>query len=760
MIVVGAVLAVAAAVMCFLPLFGLLGYESAAATGAVAGSAVMVRTARLLDRESLTLTSGSRAESPTRLYFRLLLQHLGLLLIPALLLAANALRVQNCDMAAGARFWLVIPPGAVLMGQTVAWGAGAVLPRWRWLGALLVLLAEVGRFLWRFAWYPPITGHEWMIGYFSGSIYDEALRMPTSLLWFRVLGLGGAACVVLAVELLWRWRRGLEWGPAAAALGVCLLAVGGLHSRSFSMGIVVTRDDAVRTLGATLETEHFLIHYDPASIPQSKRPLMAEDHEFYYDRHVAWFGVDVVQWRGGRKLESFIYPNRETQQRLLGSRKTLVARPWTGQMHIRWSDYAEGGVGHEMAHLFSAAFGGGPLELPVQGPGGLIVNVGLLEGIAEAADWPAEELPAHYAAAAMKQLDMAPPLRKLLNPAGFWSQPSQRAYTIAGSFVRYLVDTYGIDRFKQAYGTGDFAAAYGRPVGDLIQEWQAFRDTIPLTEDQLALAEFYYRRGSIFERVCARTIGELKRKAENAQRRGDTGRAVALWQEIVAFEPGGVGHRLSLADALAADQQQDAALALLDEVLAEDGLSPAARAGAVEQQGDLRWRAGQPAAAALAYTEALSTALPAGTTRRLTAKSVAAADPRPEVVALAARYFLEEESNRATALYAALQWAELAPEAALPRYLAGLQLSQLGQWADALPWLLAAEDLPHPLLIEQRDLMLAQDQLLLWQLPEAQARYTAVLERADTSLRGRRQAEEGLERVAWRMRRPIPPPTP
>lgn len=747
MILSAALLVLLALAMCFMPLFNLLGYESAAATGAVIGFIALIRTARRVEQGHISpLLDMSRPVGPTADFRRLLLEHLALIPLPMLLLALNALRVQNCDLALGARFWLVIPTGAVLIGQSVAWAA-AVLPRFRLLAALSIVLVELAAFGYRFAWQPPITGHQWFIGYFSGSIYDEALAMPSSLLWFRALNLCLAVAIVLGVEVAWRRRtaRPVRHHVAGVALAVaCFFSISG---QRFEHNITVTRQDAIDTLGGHLQTEHFDIYYDPGSVDQDMVPLLGEDHEYSYAQLSAWMETDVVAWRDGMRIKSFIYPNRETQKQLLGSRNTMVARPWTNEMHIRWGEYGDNAIPHEMAHLFSAEFGSGPLQLPTDG--GLIPNIGMLEGFAEAADWPQDELGPHRASAALRALGKAPDLRRLFDPVGFWSQPSRRAYTVMGSFVRYLVDSYGIDKLKAAYGDGDFTAAYGRSAEDLVTEWEGFMDEHPLTEQDLALADYLYQRGSIFERVCARTIGELARKAVNAERRGDIDQSRTLWDEIVGLEPGNPSHRLSLARIQASDQDHAAARETIATLLAE-ALSPARRAATQELQGDLAWRSGDLDTAGAAYAAAAAETLPASFRRRLAVKLHGLAQPPP--LRDTAKAYLLGDNTRAASLYAAVTWSGQADDDPVPAYLAGLLLYRMGNHEEAVRWLEDASGLEDAALREQRALLLARARYLSGDLDGAERDFQALMQARMPRMRV--AAEDGLGRVAWKRQQP------
>ena len=57
-----------------------------------------------------------------------------------------------------------------------------------------------------------------------------------------------------------------------------------------------------------------------------------------------------------------------------------------------------------------------------------------------------------------------PDLRTLLGAAGFWTAAPARAYTAAGSFLRYLRETQGTERLQRLLAHGDFVAVYGRSL--------------------------------------------------------------------------------------------------------------------------------------------------------------------------------------------------------------------------------------------------------------------------------------------------------
>ncbi len=752
-----------AVVLCFLPLTSLLGYEASAAMGVVLGIASMrlttleLRTA--LKSSSSAFGSTSNRVDPVQHPLAWWLSRLGPRLLltvpPAVVLLLNALRVKNCDPLGGVVFWALIPMVSVLFGHAL------VLVTTRLTGSaragLLLGLGVVGfDTLWffvRLVVQPPITGVHTLFGYFAGSIYDEALSIPRPLLWYRLLVVLGSVTGVLLLEAAERWKQGRSrretlW--ALAAFGGASLFIAG---QAESIGFWLEREDIAEELGASVESEHFVLHYDPAALSAEEIDAMVADHEYRYAELMVFFDENPIR-DAGRPLHSFVYPGREAQQRLFGSRNTFVARPWTYEMHIRWSKPGDTAVAHELAHLFTAPFGGGPLSLATDG--GLFVHLGLVEGIALAADWPPSELTPHEAAAAMRTLEIAPDLRMLFEPSGFWSQPSGKAYTLMGSFVRWLVDTRGIDKFKEVYAYGDWEGVYGTTTDALVSDWETFVDTYNIDDSRLELARFKYSRNTIFKKVCARSIAELRRQSNNAERRGDHERALELQREILSFQKGTPEPGLEIARLLVELERWDEATAAADELLAREGpraLKPKTRAEVEELRADILWRAGRRADAAKGYENCLGWGL-SDSERRTLGLKLRGTTTDDDVEGAFVFQYLFETTGRTSLLWTALQWQAAAPEDPLVRYLIGFQLSAAKLQAAAIPYL---EGPPGTLasreLDEQRQILWARALQDAQRFDEALAVWIRLFNAH--SSRVRLLAVEGADRVRYEMGQPL-----
>lgn len=660
-----------ACVLAFVPLFNLVGYESAAFFGVLLGilsTGLTIYAVRFGEIEAPL--SGERRESPLRDFGRLGLRHSLLGVAALLVFVTNGLRVPTCDWGAGFGFWALIPFFSILMGQAAAWVALSVAGERRflpWVIAFAFPAADTLALGLHLAIEPPIVGHQWFLGYFGGSIYDEALAVPASLIFYRALHLVALIVVLAAIEATYELRRGrlAPWILGLVAVGIAILGWGYGARKDFGVGIDAAY--VAKELGGVVETEHFVIYYSETSAWRNQLDELIDDHEFRYQELREFFGLDPVAI-SGEKIRSYVYPNRNIKGRLMGGRSTLVAKIWLKEMHILWRGAGDNLLAHELAHIFTESFGAGPLKLSMQRPLG--INMGLVEGIAAAAEWPAQELSPHEATAAMRQLGFAPDLRRLFGASGFWTQASGRAYTAMGSFVRFLVDEYGIERFRRAYGWGDFQGAYGKSANELIQEWESFIDGFELSERAQEIARFRYDRPSIFGKTCARARGEQRRLAGEAIQRGAIALASRIYEEILRDEPQNTQLILDYAAALRELGDGDEALALI-QGHQEHELARVERARLLEREGDLLWLAERSEEAAAAYGEALHLGVPLDLERSLVIK---------ERLALAGdsrlRAYLLEKPGVVRSIYELSTLYQEVPEDEITAYLLGRRLWQ------------------------------------------------------------------------------------
>ncbi len=608
LLVLAAVLAV---ILCFVPLLNVLGYEFATVFCVFATflcGAIAVQTA---SSPHLTLSDMSLSE----LYVAVFVRTVRPLWIPLGIISLNALRVRNCDYWVGLSLYLLLPVVSCGIIAGYALWARMVFPNHlvRWFAYYGLIIVSVAASLFHLATEPAVYAFHHTIGYFAGSIYDEALAIPQGLLLFRLWGIALVALILAGIQFGISRVRGTKLKPPLAVAVLALVTISLVFAQRFDLRIEGGRGDIIDALGGRVESEHFVIYYSlkDSQVADNIDEVIL-DHEYRWDQLAEFFGVEPPY-----PVFSFIYPSQATKARYMGAGRTLIAKPWLGEMHITYERVGEGHLAHELAHLFTEPFGQGPLSLA----GGLLnPNMGLIEGAATAGAWDGSQLTYHGWSAALYELDLAPNLEDVLAASGFWASYSRTVYTLMGSFSRWLVDEYGAEKFRSVYGTGDFEAVYGVDMGALVARWRAFLDTLTIDRAHIEVAEYRYDRPSIFGKPCARALAERVDQARGFSSARQYHRAVECMASVVADDPENVRYLLFLARLERQAGMTDEAIQHAESVAETEQAGQVLRAKATELIGDIAWSRGDFDEAAARYESVLERPIPEADLRMTTIK--------------------------------------------------------------------------------------------------------------------------------------------
>jgi hypothetical protein len=768
-----ALLAALALVLDFVPLFDVLGYDFSFALGlatALCGVDVgqgcaarwRARNAGLaLDARALAGLLGTAAAGV-----------LAALVLPLFLSLANGLRVRNCSLGAGLAFFLLLPVGTALYAAPAGVLAGVVAPRRGRLVAWALPLASLAWALLRMYFGPAVFAFDPFGGYFPGPIYDEALRPPERLLQFRLVNLVWmGAAVAIALAAIGRGLDPRRWRRAFALVALPLAVASGLlFAARGSLGFAVGRDDLEVALDRTLRTQHFLVHYSSASgKTAADLALQREDLEFRYAQLVETLGAEpagiVTLWE---------FPSAEHKKALVGAGHTLYAKPWTREIFMHAERFPSSRLRHELAHVFAGAFGDpwfgvsfrwrwrGPLPIPT-------LAMGLVEGLAEAADTsdPDGETTIHQDAAAMIADGLAPSLAGIVG-AGFSGQSGARAYTLAGSFTAFLLETRGAQRLRELYrSAGDFDGVYRTSLATLEGEWREFLKQQPVNERDRERAKEIFRRPAIFKKVCARELAARVVEARGLVRAAPQ-QAVRLLEDACRDDPREPTYRLELAQARAFAGDRRGALEGLGRLGADADVTRPVHARAASLAAEIQYHAHDFANAAAQQKRALELATEESDRRLGTARLRSLETPGAR--ATLGRALFGDELGGASAdpvltFHLLAEYARLHPTDRLGPYMLGRQL--LGRDpAQALPFLRRACDdeapppspgraggapaegaLPHLFELECRR-MIAEASYRLGEFSRAQASLTLLAAEAESQAEQLR-ALDMRERAKW-----------
>ncbi len=511
-----------------LPLLNYLGYEFSAAIALIASFVsgfLTIKFTRLQSNPSSTITN-----HPIRDFLRALILNLSLLIIPLAVILANAFFVKNCSLLQGFGFFVLIPVVSVAFSSALGFFCAAHYRHAKiiftlFLAVTVVYALAMGYFT------PAIFSYNFFYGFFPGLTYDEALGISPALVWFRLVTLFVAGIFVWLTVLLLRttspsdsvWKKGttllraLAQGRTIIVTGVVVLMLGLLWWFRGELGFESHRRFIQQRLGSSFETKHFVIFYAKESYDEEEIQWIAAEHEF---RLKQISDVLSVPFKG--KIESYIYPSDVSKQRLIGAGNTNIAKPWSSQIHIT-KQSLDGTLKHELVHVLAAPFG-----LPIINAS---LSTGIVEGLATAIDWDWGNRTPHQYAAAMRKFGVTPDIAPLMTPAGFAAQSSSVSYVLAGSFCRYLIDTHGIRAMMLLYRATDYEKIYGKPLEQLIADWQIFLDKIPVRDEDRDAIDVYFRRPPIFRKVCARVIAGRNNEASKKFAQRNYAAAAELYEQ-------------------------------------------------------------------------------------------------------------------------------------------------------------------------------------------------------------------------------------
>jgi FimV-like protein len=693
-----------------------------------------------------------------------------LTLIPLVLIGLNAFRVQTCDVLTGLWYflWLPMASAALSAGLGVACGA-MVKGEWRWaaLWPWVVVLGIVAWRVYRFYAAPPAFFYSILIGYFPGNLYDEEVALLSAFYWARAAQAFGVCGLLAACAAFFdpntqtvSFRRKTLWTVPrkrqAAAAAVCLFAVLILVSQSSRLGITHDASDLARMLGRTHASAHAIIHFPAASVSDADVAILADDHDFRYAQVVR--DLDVAD---REKISSFVFADPDAKFRAMGARNVHMAKPWRREIYLNATPFPHGTLRHEIAHIIAGDFGSSIFRISAKSVFGIpvFVNVGLIEGIAVAAAWPlGDDLTPHQSVKAIWQLGNAPPVSRLLSPS-FFAFSGARSYTISGSFVRWLLDTRGPTPLKILYQTGgDFESAYGASETALIEAWQAFIQTVDISQSDVERVRERFRQKSIFARPCAHAVARWREQAEDAFVKNEFDQAASILQKLCREVPNEPLYWLDLAGVYTEAGDHDRARTILDGLASDTDHSSSVRAQALLDSSRLAAQKNNWPEVIRLLDQALTFPVTDDERRTLEIYREVAVGDRPAYAPLRVMLFDPKHDNLpARTGYAAIAVAN-DPQSPLAHYLLGRYLSGLTMPDAAAQMLKRALDLglSQPLAVNECARLLAQESYRAGKL-DWTVQAAAILLASPREIIQRRGAD-WLERVIWKQTGRVPNP--
>lgn len=439
------------------------------------------------------------------------------LCIPFIIALLNEILFTSCDFFYGCFFYLVLTVPSAIIGYSTgiySFGLSRKLTRviFILISVVIIIIPLLEIYL-----LPQVYFFNPIAGYFPGNIYDEGITVTTRLINYRII----TTLFFLSAGFisLLRIRRETFIYKITLYLIIPVIALLFIYY-SPEFGLSTTENSLRNKLKGSTFSEHFEIIY-PEKLNKKEVEWLVLKHEYSYQTAAAFLDVDPE-----KRIISFVFESGEQKKDLFGAGNADVAKPWLNHIYITYDDFEET-VKHEIAHCLSSEFGTGFLELAAG------LNPAFIEGIAQATDPFYDELSIDFLAKIAYLNDHKENLELLFSDFNFFAVNSTLSYIYSGSFVKFLITTYGINKFKSVYLTGDFPSTYGFPLSKILTEYYSFLEDDSSGFGNKSMADYYFGKPALIYKTCPRSIARDLSKAWGLVRNNDYTGASKIFSSIL-----------------------------------------------------------------------------------------------------------------------------------------------------------------------------------------------------------------------------------
>ncbi len=416
--------------------------------------------------------------------------YLFLLFTPLLVSIVSNLLFQICPICDGVLYYLVIVIPAFYFGFVT--GAFSF-----WIDKKFSYLIFVGIFflfafapILEFYIYPQVYFFNIIVGIIPGTIYDEDIFISGKLIFFRTLHL-----ILFSILLYSIFKVGSikQKNKKLLLLSTILGAVLFFLLKPY-LGFVTSKFALYQNLKMSILSTTFEIRYAD-NLTSHNAQILGLEH-FYYMSEIE----RKTKLSTPKNLTTYIFKDAKQKGVLFGSKAANVAKPWMNQIFLDYNS-VENTLEHELIHIYAAQIGSTPFKI-ADG-----FNMAMLEGYAMAIEDNYSEYDIHYMALLAKESGYNFNIPELFSKFNFFGQASSLSYITAGSFIKYLIEIYGIEKVNLIYQDLDFEKYLEKSLTKLSIEYVKYLDDLnyPINKHR---ANLFFGRSPITKKVCARTVSK------------------------------------------------------------------------------------------------------------------------------------------------------------------------------------------------------------------------------------------------------------
>lgn len=314
-------------------------------------------------------------------------------------------------------------------------------------------------------------------GYLHGPIYDLLIHLDYGIILRRV------SHILLASAFLF----GLLKNKKLTVFFLVLFLgayIKSLKKPSLQYGMT----HLIKNFDHKKKGEKFLLYYNKKDHDPKRIELLTKEIKFHLTElpHQLDLKHQIL-------VPIFLYSSQKQKKLLFGASQTDVTDIFNPSIHLNSQEFPHSTLRHELVHALMSQ--NAPLGL------GFHPNMALTEGIAVALAPDNNKMSIHTRAAHLMAHKKIPDIRELFSPL-FWKYSGPRAYTVAGSLIKYILEEKGAQYAKRLYRTLNINEALGDKTDEIIKSWLEFikKDYRPKRHD--LLSEKTYRYPGLLNDTC------------------------------------------------------------------------------------------------------------------------------------------------------------------------------------------------------------------------------------------------------------------
>lgn len=263
----------------------------------------------------------------------------------------------------------------------------------------------------------------------------------------------------------------------------------------------------------------FELYFENSNLKTIEKDIYHYSVDFHYQQ------LKKNTRKAPKKIKIYIFKDEDSKNRLLGDKVADFTKPWQTKIFVTESSFHET-IKHELAHVFLGEASDNIFKVAGY------LNLGLIEGGAMALEWEWSENSPEFYAALINRFIGKFNASDFFSNYSFATRQSYLSYILSGSFCKYLIDTYGLEKFLELYRTAEFESVYQKNMQDEFENFLNKLGNYSFSEQDSLTAFVLFGGKTIFEKRCPRAIARMGQKAKELIDIKDFTKAEKLMQKV------------------------------------------------------------------------------------------------------------------------------------------------------------------------------------------------------------------------------------